>query len=98
MEMEEIQPPAAWKPTQVEESVEGVLVKKETEVGINNSNLYHLKDKNDKQVSVWGTTVLDQRMNFVEEGEYVKITYKGTEKNKKGQDTKIFKVFKAKKA
>lgn len=93
-EFEEISP-EVWKPTEKDQQVEGILIGKEAEVGINKSNLYHL-ERNKEQIRVWGSTVLDDRMRFCNVGDYVRITYKGTTENKRGQNVKIFKVERAK--
>lgn len=95
MEFVEVQQPSAWKPEKDGDNIEGELTAKKTHIGVNDSNLYHLK-KDDVVTSIWGSKVLDQRLELVEVGTYVRITYKGTEKNKKGQDVKIFKVEKGK--
>jgi len=95
MEFELIEP-NVWKPEQPGDAIEGVLIQKKENVGINNSNLYSLETKGGL-VSLWGCTVLDDRMEFVSVGEYVRITYKGLVKNKRGQDVKLFKVERAKK-
>jgi len=46
-----------------------------------------------KQIIVYGTVVLDDRMSYIKVGEYVKIEFKGTEPSTKGKPTKIFKVY-----
>ena len=94
MEFEEIEP-SVWKYEKEGDSVEGVLIRKEEEVGPNKSNTYHL-EKGEKQVMVWGTTIIDNKMSYVKVGEYVKITYKKTETNKLNQPVKVFKVEKQK--
>jgi|TARA_R100000789_G_C3004039_1_gene149608 hypothetical protein len=95
MEYEEIQQPGAWKPGKEGDTVEGVLVNRKKEVGPNKSMLYHLKQKDDNIISVWGSTVLDNRLELVPDGSYIRITFKGIEQNKIGQPVKIFKVEKA---
>lgn len=90
MEFEEINP-NVWKPENEGDTVEGVVIRKQKNVGINESNAYHLENKG-TQVMVWGATVLDNRMEYVNVGEFVRITYKGKNKNSKGQDVKLFKV------
>jgi len=46
-----------------------------------------------ESVSVWGSTVLDQRMMLVKIGDKIKITYKGLSEAKAGrQPAKLFKV------
>jgi len=82
--------PNVWKAEKDGDSVEGVLKKVDKQVGPNKSTLYHLEGE--KQYAVWGSTVLDDRMAYVNEGEFVRITFKGTKENQRGQPTKIFKV------
>ena len=94
MEFEEIEP-NVWKYEKEGDSIEGVLIRKEEGVGPNKSRTYHL-EKDGKQWMVWGTTIIDNRMAYVEVGKYVKITYKRTETNKQNQPVKIFKVEKEK--
>lgn len=83
--------PNVWKPEEDGDLIEGTLVSKREKVGPNESKTYYL-EKGGKQIMAWGSTVLDNRMDFVDLNDYVKITYKGKRKNSKGQDTKIFKV------
>lgn len=94
MEFETIEP-NIWKPEKDGDSIEGVLVKKSRIKGTNKSWAYHLETK-EGQMMVWGSIILDDRMSYVNEGDIVRITYKGMTKNKRGQDTKLFKVEKAK--
>ena len=89
-EYEEISPDT-WKPVEGD-AIEGKLIGKRTDVGANDSNAYDLQTKEGKQVMLWGSTVLDSRMEYVEVGEQVRITFKATEQNKLGQPVKIFKV------
>ena len=90
MAYEEISP-SSWTPKEKGDLVEGKLINKRTNVGVNESNAYDI-ETSDGQFMVWGSAVLDQRMEYVNVGDMVKITFKGLEKNSKGQDTKIFKV------
>jgi len=91
MDFESIEP-NVWKPEREGDTITGLLVRKERDVGVNKSCLYHLETQDKKQISVWGSTVLDSRLDYVNEGEVIRITYKGTETNKRGQPVKIFKV------
>ena len=86
--------PAMWKPKEGE-SVEGELVNKQKDVSTNGSMLYTIET--DKElINCWGSTVLDNRMQLVDIGDSVRITFVRTEKNKKGQPLKIYKVEKRK--
>ena len=91
MEWKEINP-GVWHPEQPGDSIEGVLISKDQKGGFD-STAYSLENKG-IQTLVWGSTVLDDRMKFVNVGDLVRIEFKGKEKNKKGQEVKIFKVSK----
>ncbi len=85
--------PDTWKPEKEDDSIEGVLVKVQSDVGENESMLYSIEVEKGKFISVWGSTVLDQRMSLVQVGDKVRITYKGLGEKKGGKNApKIFKV------
>ena len=94
------QPQTTWKPIEPQlwtyekegASIEGVLINKREGVGANKSRMYTLDVPEKGPIQIWGSTVLDQRMDCVKIGDHLRITYKGTEKSKRGQDCKIFKV------
>ena len=69
----------------------GLYIGKEENVGENNSNLYSF-EVDQKNISVWGSTVLDIRMKNVKIGEEVKIKFLGMEDspNRKGKQYKNF--------
>jgi hypothetical protein len=95
----EFQPinPGVWSGKVVGDAVEGVLVSiQENTKFKEGGKIYHLETKDGAQIVVFGTTVLSDRMSYIKIGEYVKIVYKGTANNKKGQPTKLFEVFKGK--
>ena len=75
-----------------ESTIQGVLKKKQSEVGPNESMLYTLETK-DGDVGVWGSTVLDTKFEEIEVGYEVKIEPLGevvSEKTKrKYQDFKV---------
>ena len=84
--------PGFWKPENEGDSIEGVLLKIEDNVGANKSMLYTI-EKDGKPTSVWGSTVLDQRMVGIKVGELIRITYKGLGEKVGGKNpAKIFKV------
>lgn len=83
--------PNVWKPENVDDFVEGILVGRKEDVGDNESKAYDLDTKEGIKM-VWGSTVLDDRMRYVDVGSRIRITYKGTTKNRKNQDLKIFQV------
>ena len=88
----EVEQPDTWKPEKEGDSISGVLLAKKSDVGENKSNLYTLDTKEGVK-SVWGSAVLDNRMEQVKEGELIKIEFEGRQESSKGkQPTKIFKV------
>jgi len=91
MTYEEINP-GEWKYDKDGDFIEGFLVSKKSNVGPNNANLYGLQTVEGIK-NVWGSTILDSRMDFVEIGVKMKITYKGVGEAKSGHNPpKIFKV------
>ena len=85
--------PEIWKPKQPEEAIEGYLVRKREKGGKYNKETYYIKHDSQSFV-VFGTAVLENRMEMVEVDDYIKIVYRSTEKNKRNEDTKIFEVYK----
>ena len=84
--------PEDWKYENDGDSIEGVLVQKQENIGPNNSMLYSIETSEGPK-NVWGATILDQRMALVKVGEKVKVTYKGLAEAKFGKKAaKIFKV------
>ena len=70
----------------------GVFMGKQENVGPNNSMLYHFIDDDGDAYSVWGTTVLDDRLGGIEIGETVIIQYEGKQKTKNGGSYKAYTV------
>lgn len=82
-----------WKPQETNESVEGIFIKAEQNVGTNNSALYSMEVK-DKPVAVWGSAVLDPKMNAVRPGDLIKIVYLGKGEAKGGHNApKLYDVY-----
>ena len=57
------------------------MVKVDTGVGKNESKVYTIKAEDGEEVGIWGTAVLDSRLNEMESGMKVQIIYKGKRKN-----------------
>ena len=85
--------PEMWAPAKDGDFVEGVLVRKQSDIGENKSMLYTIKTSEGMR-NIWGSAILDERMALVNLEEKIKITYKGVSKEaKKGHNpAKIFKV------
>lgn len=74
--------PEVWKPKNEGDFIEGIYAQKKENVGKNNANLYLLEVEGEMK-SIWGSTVLDDKMVYVKIGDKIKITYDGEEKNYK---------------
>ena len=84
--------PEAWTYEKDGDFIEGVLLRKEDNVGENESWLYSIETPEGVK-NVWGSAVLDTRIALIKVGEKVKITYKGKGEAKAGRNPpKIFKV------
>lgn len=84
--------PQNWIYEKEGDFIEGVLVRVQEDIGINKSMLYSIETPEGVK-SVWGATILDERMALVKVGDKVKITYKGKAEAKKGKNpAKLFKV------
>ena len=85
--------PNVWMYENDGDFIEGVLIKVEHDVGANKSTIYSIETEPNNFVTVWGSTILDQRMSLVKVGSRVKLTYKGLSEKKPGKNpAKIFKV------
>lgn len=79
-----------WKPTNENKSIKGKLVGKEAK----DNNLgarYYIENESGRYV-VWGSVMLDNKMQFVETGQTVRISYEGKLKSRQGQDINNFAV------
>ena len=85
--------PGVWEYEKTPELV-GVLVESKSNVGPNLSNLYTIQKDDNTLISVWGSTILDTRLQFVKLGERVKIVFEGRAVAKPGRKgTLLFKVY-----
>ena len=76
------------------DSVEGTLEQVESDVGTNKSKMYTIKLEDESLAKIWGSSVLDTRMQKIETGSQVKIEYTGLKNSKKsGRDYKTFEVY-----
>lgn len=71
--------PPVWKPEKEGESIEGIYTRRKQNVGENKANLYTLKVDGEIK-AIWGSIVLDEKMDHVSEGDLITITYLGKEK------------------
>lgn len=82
-----------WKPVEDNQEVVGIFVKEEKGVGVNKSMLYHM-EVDGKPNAVWGSAVLDTKMNAVKPGDLIKIVYLGKGEAKVGHNApKLYDVY-----
>ena len=84
--------PSVWKPKQIGEAIIGVVVGKIPRNETTSlSARYQIKNEKGLYL-IWGSAVLDDRMQYVSIGNTVRITYNGKTKNKRNQDVNLFTV------
>lgn len=88
--------PKVWEPKQSGDFVEGIYIIKREGLGVHKSNMYILEN-NQKQIGVWGSAILDQKMELVKVGERVKIEFGGKEETKDKKPVNIYEIYKEKK-
>ncbi len=66
-----------WKPENKGDAVAGILMISKPNVGENKAMLYSLREENGGVIHVWGSTVLDEKMATIQEGDDIKIIYEG---------------------
>lgn len=81
-----------WNPEKPEDSINGILISIEENIGKFKSKVYNIKQDNGNVISVWGSTVLDNKMALIEVGEDIKLVYLGKPDGKNYDDYKIQKA------
>ncbi len=84
--------PGIWKPEQKGDRIAGVFINRvprDEQAGI--SAKYYLENRTGTYL-VWGSAVIEDRMQYVKPGDLVRITYLGKTKNKRNQDVNMFTV------
>lgn len=81
-----------WDP-ETEKEIQGVLMKKETDIGPNHSTMYTLEDKDGEIVKVWANAVLESRMDLAQIGQEVIVQYLGMVEGKNNRSYKNYDVY-----
>ena len=84
--------PGVWRPVTEGDQIIGVLVSKEPKNDVSGISAKYYIDTGKGMFFVWGSTVLDDRMQYVKVNQKIRITYEGKTKNKRGQDMNLFRV------
>lgn len=84
-----IELPSVWKPKEEGDSIEGTYIRKKENVGKNKANLYIIEKHDGEKISVWGSTVLDDKMDYVSLGNVIIITFLGNDEGKNYHKYKV---------
>jgi hypothetical protein len=84
--------PGVWRPENEGDQISGVLVSKEPRAEASGISARYYIENQDGMFLVWGSAVIDDRMQYVKIGQKVRITFEGRTKNKKNQQVNLFKV------
>ena len=84
--------PGVWKPEKDGDNIIGVLINKEPKDEQTGFSARYYLENEKGMFFVWGSTVLDDRMQYVKVGQKTKITFEGKTKNKRGQNVNLFRV------
>ena len=82
--------PGVWRPEKPGDRIIGVLVNKEPKNDSSGISAKYYIETDKGMFFIWGSTVLDDRMQYVKLNQRVRITYNGKTKNKRGQDVNLF--------
>lgn len=83
----------SWKHEKAGDEIEGTLLGIRTNVGEFNSKVYDLKTPDGKQISIFGSTVLDDKLIYAEIGQQIKIIFKGKIKGQNKKEYNDYDVF-----
>ena len=84
--------PNVWKPHEVGENIIGVVISKTPKDEMTGLSAKYQLENEKGMFLIWGSAVLDDRLQYVPVGSKVRITYEGKTKNKRNQAVNLFKV------
>lgn len=84
--------PGVWRPEKPGDRIIGVLVNKEPKNDSSGISAKYYIETDKGMFFIWGSTVLDDRMQYVKLNQRVRVTFDGKTKNKRGQDVNLFTV------
>lgn len=84
--------PQIWKPGKTGDQIIGVLVSKEEKNEQAQLSARYYLETMEGMYFLWGSAVLDDRMQYVKVGDKIRITYEGQTKNKRNQKVNLYKV------
>lgn len=84
--------PNIWKPENEGDSITGVLLSKEPKDSKREMSAKYKVENEQGIFLVWGSAVLDDRMECINTGTKVRITFKEKKEIKKGRTLNVYKV------
>lgn len=81
-----------WSPEVVGETLTGTYLYKKESMGKYNQTIYIIEDETGKLQSIFDCKVLNNLFEYIDEGDFIKITFKGRKTTGNGNEFKDFKV------
>ena len=84
--------PNIWRPKDEGDHIIGALVNKQPKDEITGLSARYQIENQEGMFLIWGSAVLDDRMQYAKIGDKIRITFDGKTKNKRNQDVNLFRV------
>ena len=84
--------PNVWRPNEKGDHIIGALVNKQPKDEITGLSARYQIENQEGMFLIWGSAVLDDRMQYAKIGDKIRITFDGKTKNKRNQDVNLFRV------
>ena len=84
--------PNVWRPKEKGDHIIGALVNKQPKDEITGLSARYQIENQEGMFLIWGSAVLDDRMQYAKIGDKIRITFNGKTKNKRNQDVNLFRV------
>jgi hypothetical protein len=84
--------PNVWRPKETGDHIVGALVNKQPKDEITGLSARYQIENQEGMFLIWGSAVLDDRMQYAKIGDKIRITFDGKTKNKRNQDVNLFTV------
>jgi len=84
--------PNVWRPKETGDHIVGALVNKQPKDEVTGLSARYQIENQEGMFLIWGSAVLDDRMQYAKIGDKIRITFDGKTKNKRNQDVNLFTV------
>jgi len=84
--------PNVWRPKEKGDHIIGALVNKQPKDEITGLSARYQIENQEGMFLIWGSAVLDDRMQYAKIGDKIRITFDGKTKNKRNQDVNLFRI------